>query len=700
MRKQAIAFLVIIFFCLGIALNLNAQVSSIRFFERKDHNTLSLAVNPANSQIATGGDDQRVILWNTETGQPDAILSGNTGWVTAVDFIQEGKKLIAGDKDGKVVLFDLTTNTSVHTFSAHKGTVFSLDWNATSNLMSTTGADGMLRIWDLNSRQMIREIKGAEQELLSVRFSSDGSKMITSGSDGFIKEWETSSGRQIRSIEANPGNYVRAACYSGNMSLIASAGDDKIVKIWDGTNGKIIKKLPKEHDKWIQSLEFAADNRHLVSGGHDGSVLVWDTEASSVVGKIKQNGLFVSGTIFSGDLKKLITCGYEGKINLWDISPLQLKPAENLIRPAMIATSGGAGSVQNTGPASDQFDIIQPRLRTGENFVCLEEEIMVRGKASLRNGIREFYVSNKQSGIREKVKLTDGNIFEHAVKLAYLENEITLEAIDTEGRKFEKKLTAYRIFDKTNATELSRLSRSGTDYALVIATNTYSAMSPLTNPVFDANTIAAQLETEYGFNVEKLIDPTLAQITLKIREYARKLYADDDQLFIFIAGHGEYDDFYKEGYLVASDTKKGDEGKTTYLPHSALRTYVNNIPCNHIFLMMDVCFGGTFDPHIASSRGENEIAAASKASFIKRKLKSKTRLYLTSGGKEYVPDGRPGAHSPFARKFLESLGSYGGSDRILTYKEILGFVEMVTPEPRTGEFGDNEPGSDFLFIAK
>ena len=31
------------------------------------------------------------------------------------------------------------------------------------------------------------------------------------------------------------------------------------------------------------------------------------------------------------------------------------------------------------------------------------------------------------------------------VKLAYLENEITLEAFDTEGRKFEKKLNGFAI---------------------------------------------------------------------------------------------------------------------------------------------------------------------------------------------------------------------------------------------------------------
>jgi hypothetical protein len=313
--------------------------------------------------------------------------------------------------------------------------------------------------------------------------------------------------------------------------------------------------------------------------------------------------------------------------------------------------------------------------------------------------VRELALVNNQSGQREKLKLVDG-IFEHTTKLGFLDNEMTLEAIDTKGNKLEKKFIVYRIFDKTNPSELARLSRSGNDYALIIATNTYQAMSPLVNPVFDANTIAAKLEADYNFQVEKLIDPPLSQITLKIREYAKKIYAEDDQLFIFIAGHGEFDDFYKEGYLVATDSKKGDEGKTSYLPHSALRTYINNIPCKHIFLAMDVCFGGTFDPHIASARGESETNMAARAHFINRKLKSKTRLYLTSGGKEYVPDGRPGQHSPFARKLLEALSSFGGADRILTYKEILSLIESVVPEPRYGEFGDNQPGSDFIFIGK
>lgn len=114
---------------------------------------------------------------------------------------------------------------------------------------------------------------------------------------------------------------------------------------------------------------------------------------------------------------------------------------------------------------------------------------------------------------------------------------------------------------------------------------------------------------------------------------------------------------------------------------------------------MDACFSGTFDPIIAQ-RGDESTTQTNRDEFINRKLKYKTRLYITSGGKEYVPDGSQNSHSPFARSFLTAIRSFGGSDNILTFNEIITYIEKTKPEPRYGEFGNNEPGSDFLFISQ
>jgi hypothetical protein len=221
------------------------------------------------------------------------------------------------------------------------------------------------------------------------------------------------------------------------------------------------------------------------------------------------------------------------------------------------------------------------------------------------------------------------------------------------------------------------------------------------NPVLDASTLAEELQSNYFVQTELVINPTLKEAIEKIREYAKLEYGKNDNLLIFFAGHGIYDEVFKEGYVISRDSKSDDVAKTSYLSHSNLRTMVNNIPCDHILLVMDVCFGGTFDPLIASkSRAADMYTEVTNEEFIQRKKKYKTRLYLTSGGKEYVPDGRPGHHSPFARKFLEALRNYGGNDGILTINEVIQYVEKVEPQPRFGEFGDNEPGSDFILLVK
>ncbi|MBS1557679.1 MAG: caspase family protein [Bacteroidetes bacterium] len=247
--------------------------------------------------------------------------------------------------------------------------------------------------------------------------------------------------------------------------------------------------------------------------------------------------------------------------------------------------------------------------------------------------------------------------------------------------------------------DASKLDR--TDYAILFTTNDYDNWPDLVNPVNDGRMIADELKKNFGFKVEVLEGGTQTEILKKLREYAEKKYKPLDQLFIFFAGHGQFDQTFGEGFVVTKESLANDEAKTTYLSHNRLRSIVNNIPCEHIFLAMDVCFGGTFDQAVAHRGLDDDVyKEATQAEIVTRKLTYKTRRYLTSGGKEYVPDGRPGMNSPFARKLLEAFRSKGGKSMILSLGALTTYVEALKPQPRSGEFGDNAPGSDFVFVAK
>ncbi len=300
-------------------------------------------------------------------------------------------------------------------------------------------------------------------------------------------------------------------------------------------------------------------------------------------------------------------------------------------------------------------------------------------------GQKTVTVENSVSQIvRQKVTLTEGS------------NYIEIVAENINGGTVSGVRNVLVGIDAISAVSTNRK-----DYALFFATDNYDNWNDLVNPIYDATTIANELKEKYGFEIEVVENANQEDVLVKIKDYSKRNYKPQDQLFIFFAGHGQFDEGFGEGYVVAKNSLELDRAKTTYISHSNLRSYINNISCNHILLTMDVCFGGTLDPAIARARASDSKDELTNNEFLARKLSKKTRRYITSGGKEYVSDGIIGKHSPFASRLIEALKSRGGEDGILTMSEIFPYLEKIKQnEPRSGSFGDDERGSDFVFVVK
>src|SRR5204863_1727930 len=112
-------------------------------------------------------------------------------------------------------------------------------------------------------------------------------------------------------------------------------------------------------------------------------------------------------------------------------------------------------------------------------------------------------------------------------------------------------------------------------------------------------------------------------------------------------------------------------------------------------------FGGTFDKKLARGAVRGENFSVDEINYLTNKISKRTRKFLTSGGKEYVPDGEPGRHSPFATQFIRVLKEIGGSQRrVLSLVEFPPYFLTLSTQPYFGSFGADDPQSDFIFIAK
>jgi WD40 repeat protein len=63
---------------------------------------LAIAFSPDARQIASGGIDGTVRLWDTATGTPLRTLAGHTGHVHSVAFSPDGRQIASASSDGTV----------------------------------------------------------------------------------------------------------------------------------------------------------------------------------------------------------------------------------------------------------------------------------------------------------------------------------------------------------------------------------------------------------------------------------------------------------------------------------------------------------------------------------------------------------------------------------------------------------------------
>lgn len=246
--------------------------------------------------------------------------------------------------------------------------------------------------------------------------------------------------------------------------------------------------------------------------------------------------------------------------------------------------------------------------------------------------------------------------------------------------------------------------RPGKDYALFFAVSNYrsDALIDLPQTTDDARLLAGVLETRFGFQTEVVVDATLNEIDAKLKYY-RDRFADgrlpaDGQLLVMFSGHGQQEG--DNGYFLPADADPRRLYRTA-MPYGIYRELLNRINCRHVLVLIDACFSVTFDPQWQSQGNDptirlvraNEPGEAEKLRNNHERYPA--RRFYTSDAKEDVVPGR----SNFARKLLEGLSNGHSPAGYLTTQELFAnYVSKAQPTPKFGDFGDDNPLSEFLFF--
>ncbi len=116
-------------------------------------NVLCLDYSPDNLEIASGGRDSMLIIWEIAGDQPRKKFHIKTnGIITAIEFSPHYPILAFGNTSNNIYLFDYQRNRIIDTLTGHQDDALSLSFLDEITLFSS-GADGIIIKWNLEENK-------------------------------------------------------------------------------------------------------------------------------------------------------------------------------------------------------------------------------------------------------------------------------------------------------------------------------------------------------------------------------------------------------------------------------------------------------------------------------------------------------------------------------------------------------------------
>jgi WD40 repeat protein/serine/threonine protein kinase len=311
-----------------------------------------VAISPDGKKLATCGNQNRLRVWDIETGAwLFDVPQGNTGVTTSVDFSPDGTLLASPIENYSVGVWSAATGNEVRRLTGHSFHVgrvaISVDSkrlaaHVSKRVRSASEVEpGQLCIWNLETGE--RETTINEVSERSFTWHPQGERLATTDGKGVLKLWNATDGRELLSIPTHGGDRYKSSAdvaFSPDGALIATAHFSGAIRLWKADDGSAMRELGG-HSGMVTSLSFSADGRQLASGSHDDTARVWDVETGVNISTYRGHTGDVRCVAFHPDGRRVASAAGES-VKLWEIDGLQ---SDKFVA----AHSGAIANVQASG---------------------------------------------------------------------------------------------------------------------------------------------------------------------------------------------------------------------------------------------------------------------------------------------------------------------------------------------------------------
>lgn len=304
--------------------------------------------------------ENKVRIWDAQSGELLHVLDGHKAQVVDADFSPDGQWVVTGSLDKDAIIWNVQTGQPVHVLTGHKASVASVQFTPDGRFVISTSLGKFLDIqvkegpnnsvsrsantltepeealaffWDVQtgkrvqqlSNQVSKRVGGVEVFYSSrcmISLSEDGSYAVTAAElPGNTCLWDLKTFEPVATLSGHEHTVLETA-FSPDGQWIATACADHRVRLFRATDGSLVHEL-KAHQAPVLGVSFSPDDQRLLSVSADGSGKIWDVLSGFLQANLEGHQDRVVDGTFHPDGFHIATASRDHTIRIWESGSLE-----------------------------------------------------------------------------------------------------------------------------------------------------------------------------------------------------------------------------------------------------------------------------------------------------------------------------------------------------------------------------------------